>query len=211
MKGRRDYVMGGRADAVAASRERILDAAFRLWQARHYDAVSLEAVAARAGVTKQTVIRQFGSKERLAVAVVDRAMPHQHLAPRLDRSGDIGAAAAALVDHYEQTGGVRVWLLELERRAPDIDQRLEQGRARHRQWVTQMFARFLRGTRGAARRQRVLAFSAATDVLTWKLLRRDTRCSRDDTQAVFHALIAGVAAGTAQPRRGRRRIRTSSD
>ena len=63
--------MQTRAARVKNTRTRILEAAYQLFLERHYDEVSLERVAERAGLSKQTVIRQFGSKDRLAYAVVD--------------------------------------------------------------------------------------------------------------------------------------------
>src|SRR5437764_2573263 len=57
------YRMVARAEAAEATRLRILDAARQLFADLLYDQVSLNAVAARAGVTVQTVIRRFTSKE----------------------------------------------------------------------------------------------------------------------------------------------------
>ncbi|HEY6422699.1 MAG TPA: helix-turn-helix domain-containing protein [Pseudonocardiaceae bacterium] len=59
-----------RADA-ARNRRKILDAATRLFAARGVDAVSLDAVAAEAGVGKGTVFRRFGDKSGLAAALLD--------------------------------------------------------------------------------------------------------------------------------------------
>lgn len=59
-----------RADA-ARNRRRILDAAQRLFAQLGVDAVSLDAVAAEAGVGKGTVFRRFGDKSGLAAALLD--------------------------------------------------------------------------------------------------------------------------------------------
>ena len=49
----------------------ILDAATRLFRARGFDAVSIEDVAAEAGVTRGLVHHYFGSKRELYLAVVE--------------------------------------------------------------------------------------------------------------------------------------------
>ena len=54
------------------TRARILDAANRLLLARGYHGVGLEAVAQAAGVTRQTVYDQFGSKSGLLGAMIAR-------------------------------------------------------------------------------------------------------------------------------------------
>lgn len=58
---------------LASTRERILDAALTTFGTRGYEATSLDALAAGLGVTKQTILHHFGSKERLLDAVTDRS------------------------------------------------------------------------------------------------------------------------------------------
>ncbi|THV40844.1 TetR/AcrR family transcriptional regulator [Glycomyces buryatensis] len=59
-----------RADA-ARNRSAILAAASRLFAAHGVDAVSMDAIAAAAGVGKGTPFRRFGDKAGLAVALLD--------------------------------------------------------------------------------------------------------------------------------------------
>ena len=68
-----------------------------------YDQVSIETVARAAGVSRQTVIRQFGTKDELAFAVVDWQKPREE-AFRSAEPGDIDTAIARLVDRYEVDG-----------------------------------------------------------------------------------------------------------
>lgn len=189
--------MSARADGVERTREQILQAAYALWVEREYDEVSLQAVAERAGMTKQTVIRQFGSKERLAVAVIDWQRPREEAA-RAVAPGDLSGALDALLARYEQMGDANVRMLSLEQRVPELRYLLEQGRDSHRRWIERVFAPFLPSKQGAARRQQVMAFYAATDVTAWKLLRRDFQLSRRVTAAVLLSTISALAS-----RRGR--------
>ena len=53
--------MRARAEAAAATRGRIVRAVLELHVERFHDQITLDAIADRAGVTVQTVLRQFGS------------------------------------------------------------------------------------------------------------------------------------------------------
>jgi AcrR family transcriptional regulator len=63
---------GPRADA-SRNRERILDAAARLFAERGPDCVSMDLIADTAGVGKGTVFRRFGSRASLAAAVLSES------------------------------------------------------------------------------------------------------------------------------------------
>lgn len=60
---------GSRADAAAATRRRVLDAAADALASDGID-VSMEAIAQRAGVTRMTVYRLFGARDEVLVAVL---------------------------------------------------------------------------------------------------------------------------------------------
>lgn len=59
-----------RADA-ARNRAAVLNAAERLFRAHGVDAVSMDAIAAEAGVGKGTLFRRFGDKAGLGIALLD--------------------------------------------------------------------------------------------------------------------------------------------
>jgi len=183
--------MQSRAAHVEETRIRILEAAYQLLLEQHYDEVSLERVAERAGLTKQTVLRQFGSKDQLAYAVVDWQRPTEEAA-RLVQPGDVRGAVNTLVERYERMGDANVRVLQLENRVPAIRYLLQQGRESHSAWVARVFAPFLPRRRGRAHRRRAMAFYAATEVMLWKLLRRDFGLSRKETGAVLLALVSGL-------------------
>ncbi len=65
--------LGERRDA-AANRERILGAARRLIAQRGPSALSMDAVAAAAGVGKGTIFRRFGDRAGLTEALIDEYM-----------------------------------------------------------------------------------------------------------------------------------------
>ena len=73
-RGPRDLPLAGepreRADA-ARNRDRILSAAARLFDERGVDEVSMDAIAAAAGVGKGTLFRRFGDRAGLLRALLD--------------------------------------------------------------------------------------------------------------------------------------------
>jgi AcrR family transcriptional regulator len=180
--------MQARQEAVASTRERILRAAYDQWLERPYDQVSIETVARAAGVSRQTVIRQFGTKDELAFAVVDWQKPHEE-AFRAAEPGDIETAIARLIDRYEVMGDANVRILELEGRFPAFDYLLKVSRAGHRAWIERTL---LPGSSSGNRGQAILALYAATDVTVWKLLRRDLKQTRSVTESVILRLVRAV-------------------
>src|SRR3712207_4528033 len=128
---KRRYRMRVRAEAAAETGRRILEAVIELHMERFFDQVSLEDIAERAGVTVQTVIRRFGSKERLieaATEVVNRQVVRQRAQAPV---GDIEGAVKNLVDHYEEWGDSVLRLLAQEERVPAFRAVTDAGRALH--------------------------------------------------------------------------------
>jgi AcrR family transcriptional regulator len=193
---RRQYRMSARAEAAEATVARVLSVAMRLFTDSPYDDVSLERVAAEAGVTKRTVLRRFGSKETLfgeAMTVArDEMVAHRQAAP----IGDVPGAVANVVGQYERWGMNRLRLLEQEDRIPLIAQWVRGGREWHWSWVERVFAPQLEALRGAERRRRHAALVVLTDVYTWRLLRLDLRLSRADTERTLVDLINRLEGGS---------------
>jgi AcrR family transcriptional regulator len=171
--------MRARAAAAEATRLRILDAASREFLDRWYDEVTLGDVAGRAGVSTQTVINHFGSKEELFLAAVDTLSEGILERRNQARPGQIGRAVEALVADYEVTGDATIRLLALEERVPPLAAGVARGRANHRAWVEEMI--------GGGPLLPLLV--VATDVYTWKLLRRDQGLSQARTAAAMTHMI----------------------
>jgi AcrR family transcriptional regulator len=57
--------------SAAKTRRRIIDAAYALFYRQGFARVSVDAIAAQAGVTKRTLYAHFGSKDALLAAVLD--------------------------------------------------------------------------------------------------------------------------------------------
>lgn len=191
---RRAYRMSARAEAVARTGERILDSALARFATMAFDEVTLAAIGADAGVSEQTVIRRFGSKEGLFAAVGDRERIRieAQREPETAVAQPLRSAIRALVGHYETDGPMMLHLLAQESRSPLIADVLRQAREVHVRWVKRHCAAALGGTRGAARKRRLDAAIAATDLYTWKLMRLDRGLQPREVEGVMVALLEGL-------------------
>jgi AcrR family transcriptional regulator len=190
--GKRTYRMGARADAAAETRERILAAAWRRFAVDIYERVRLRDVAADAGVSVPTVHSAFGTKDQLFVAAWIWAIGPE--GARRDRApvGDVREAVRLLYDSYEHQGDAGLRLLAEEDRIPAIRAMTNAGRVWHRSWVERTFAPLLAGSRGAARERRLVALVVATDILVWKLLRREMGLDRAAAERIVIEMVTST-------------------
>lgn len=192
---RREYQMKARAEAAAATGNRILEAAIELFSTRPYEDVGLEDIAEAADVSVRTVLRRFGSKDELFVESSERS----GLRMRSQRSavpvGDLRGTIRNLFDHYEEWGDQRLLFLAQEHRVAQIRRNVRVGRRVHRDWVEQAFGPFLAKRRGQRRERHVMALLAATDVYAWKLLRRDWGLSREEAERTLEEMIKPMLGG----------------
>ena len=191
MKTQRTSPRGERARTTAATRERIAEAARRLFLQRRFEDVTLAAIAEASGVSHQTVLNHFESKEGVVLGVVE-LMKDETMAARHAEPGDVGGAVHALVGDYEKMGdgNVRWATSELEALVEPLDM----ARAHHQEWLVGLFGDQI-PSKGKARQRAINALHAATDVYTWKLLRRDLRLSRVETEKTMVDLVVGVLRG----------------
>ena len=190
----RPYRMTARAAAVGETRDRILDAAVGLHLARLSADISLADIAAEAGVSVQTVLRHFGTREGLLEAALQWAKDDIAQERRAE-PGDVPGAVRAVVGHYELRGDGVLLLLGQEGSQAFAARITAGGREVHRRWVGDTFGPLL--PRGARREAAVDLLVVATDVYTWKLLRRDRRLSVARTCARMEALVRAVLAAHA--------------
>jgi AcrR family transcriptional regulator len=193
---KRPYRMRARAEAAAETGQRILEAVIELHRERFFDQVSLEDIAERAGVTVQTVIRRFGSKERLIEAAAEEGK--RQVIRQRDRApvGDVEGAVNNLVDHYEEWGDTALRLLAQEERVAAFRSITDAGRASHYEWVERVFAPFLAKRTGEERQRLLAELIAICDVYFWKLLRRDLGLSREQTELAIRETIRALKGET---------------
>lgn len=188
----RRYRMRARAAAAALTGDRILRAVLALHLERFHDQITLEAIAQRAAVTVQTVLRRFGSRDQLIEAAAryaeETVVAQRSAAP----VGDIDGAVENLLDHYERWGHSALRLLAQEERVPQLRALADRGRETHYTWVDRTFAPFIAGRDRARRRAAIIAM---TDVFVWKVLRLDLRFSRTKTAAVLKDMLQALLVG----------------
>ena len=194
----RTYRMQARADGVGRTRERILAAARDHFVERAYDEVRLTEVASDAGVTQQTLLNHFSSKEGLFLGLVEVLTPEIEAMRGEVAPGDVRDAVRALMRQYEALGDANTRLQAVVERIPVLGQAVETARAHHVAWLERIFGEQLPAERRDHRRA-LAALYAVTDVGTWKLLRRDLGHSRAETTAVLEALLRAVLATVPHP------------
>jgi AcrR family transcriptional regulator len=188
---RQSYTMRARADGMADTRDRIVRAALKLFLEQAYEDVALAAIAEAAGVSHQTVLNHFSSKENVAAAAAELLGRQTQAARSKAVADDPLGAIQVLVGEYERFGDANVRWAVASDRLGSLAPLLDEARAGHQAWLERIFSARLPETR-AVRRIAIHALHAATDVYTWKLLRRDLRLSRADTVRVLLDLVNGV-------------------
>jgi AcrR family transcriptional regulator len=189
---KRPYRMVARAEAAEETRERTTDMAWRHFSERPYDEVRLADIAADAGVSVQTLHTIHGTKEQVFVAAwiwfARRQVSRREEAP----VGDVATAVRLLWDTYEQAGDAGLRVIAQEDRIPEIRAMADHGRAYHRNWVDRTFAPYLTGLTPRRRERRLAALILATDLLAWKLLRREMQLDRAVAERVVVEVIEAM-------------------
>ena len=183
--------MSSRAEGVANTRERIVRSALKLFMDHWYEDVTLVGIADAAGVSHQTVLNHFESKEGVGQAVAEFASRETEARRSKAIPGDVRSAIATLVSEYERIGDANVrWAMAADRLG-SLAPWLDKARASHQRWLEGIFGGSLPSA-PAARRRLVNGLHAATDVYTWKLLRRDLGLSRAETERTMIELVSGL-------------------
>jgi AcrR family transcriptional regulator len=127
----RTYRLGRREDAAASTRRRILDVATELMTASGFHPVGIDEIAARAGTSRPTVYRHFGSKVGLFEAVAWNVLSSAGIA-RLDGARELGDPVVALREFlrancrmFAEMGTRLSAALDVARHEPEIAQILE--------------------------------------------------------------------------------------
>ncbi len=167
----RTYVQRERAKAAQANTERIMQAALDLFVERPFEQITLGAVAERAGVGLQTVIRRVGTKDGLVRAAGLWAVPKIQATRGEPAGDDPRAVAEALAVQYERWGAVTDRMLRQEDASPALAEMAELGRVNHRAWIEARFARQLGALEPAERHATRAKLVGVTGIELWMVLR----------------------------------------
>lgn len=194
---RRQYKQVAREQAQQRTRDALLEVAIDEFFSDRWSETSLAALAARAGVTKQTLLRHFGSKEGLLIQALVRGAA-QVLDERWNAPvGEIDGAIENLLDHYELWGR-RARKIGAWQDAPSVLGKLSQaGRQVHYQWIEFAFAPQLEGLDEAAFARLRAELVVVCDVQTWWVLSHDLELPRAEVKAILTDMAkrAVAAAG----------------
>ncbi len=184
----RPYRMSARSQSVQATGTRILDAALRLYAAHPIDEIRLESIAADADVSVPTIVRRYGGKAGVIVALVTRELT-QLVDRRTAHAGDpIEAIVTDLVEHYENYG---LLILKVYSEAPLVEGLAEvaaKGRSYHVEWCRQTFSKRVRGD-SKTRSRRLAAAIAVCDATTWRILRQEGGLDARETGIALRELL----------------------
>ena len=189
---------------MGAGRSDIVDAAFRLFAERGYDATSGDDIAAAAGVSRSTFFRSYGSKE--AVIFPD----HDALLARVEdrlRSSHEDSALAAVVDavkivlfHYVAEGERARERYRLTSSVPSLRERELLGGFRYQRLFRTYLGRWGDGSEAAELNAELMAASVVA--AHNRVLRRWLRGEVPDPQREIEralAVVQGTFAGESGP------------
>src|SRR3954447_12530610 len=109
VKGTRKYTSSVRDEQAARTRSRILDAAAELFLDRGYARTTMQDVADRAGVARDTVHAIFGGKARLLTALIDARLVPDGSVANITQTVDAQAIRDE-VDQRKQIERFATWI-----------------------------------------------------------------------------------------------------
>lgn len=212
----RPHEPGERQRTVDAGRDRILAAALELLKRGNPAAVSLEAVAQQAGVTRMTVYNQFGSKAGLLEELFDLLVTRGAFSeiPTIFAEKDVGAAFDAFVAvfgrFYTENRKVMAKMRAAAGSDPDLDTAMRKRNDRRRRGIETLVQRLGKQHRPSVPDEELVT---TLDVLlsfnTFDMMAGDSR-TPEDVVPVMRRLIRGVlgitkrgSASRGKPHRGR--------
>ena len=192
MTDARNYTKVTRAASEEATRPALLEAATEVFFDGAWHTTSLDAIAGRAGTTKQTLLRHFGSKDGLLEAGYLRSFDVVRAQRLSAPTDDIAGAVDNLLDHYEEHGerALRIATLGADLPVADI---APAARQFHYDWVEHAFGGWLGRLRGRERRRVRAALIVACDVHAWSILAHDRGLPRAEVRATLVLTIRKTA------------------
>jgi AcrR family transcriptional regulator len=181
----RPYLQVARAEATQDLSQRIVAAFLSALKMHWLDEITLNAVAAEARTTRQTVLRLFGSKDGLLAAAVEiwpAEIASSYSQPQCTTPEEL---AAAMVDMQEELGPMFLRVLALAPRHPELKRFVDLGRERHRQWFRESLKGHLDQVEPVAAEQALNECLIATDTYAWSLLRHAFGKTRAETEATM--------------------------
>jgi AcrR family transcriptional regulator len=191
----RTYTKVARAQAEEQTRAALIAAADEAFLSGPWEQASLDAIASAAGVTKQTLLRHFGSKDGLLEQTLRQAIV-QVTAERFSApTDDIPGAVDNLLDHYEQRGGRAMRSTNFDVDGP-LAEVAQIARQFHHDWVDHALGRWLSKAAPVDRPRLRAALISVCDVQSWWILARDLGLPRSEVRATLILAIDRLVGET---------------
>lgn len=189
MHAQSTYTQVARAESEARTREALLDAAEVAFFESDWNRESLVSIAERAGVTKQTLLRHFESKDGLLREAYLRAYSRVEQQRLLAPQDDIAGAVSNLLDHYYELGDRARKIGTIDESALGLDVGAR-ARQLHYDWIDHAFGGYL--SRIAAPRRAPIrrALIVICDVQSWSILALDMDLPRAEVQKTLEQSIS---------------------
>jgi AcrR family transcriptional regulator len=188
----RPYKQVARAQAQERTRDALLACATDEFFEGNWLKTSLKSLSARAGVTKQTLLRHFGSKDGLLMQAMMRGVAQVRDQRWQAPVGDISGAVDNLLEHYDEWGE-RSMRIGAWQRGPAVLVMFSQvAREVHYDWVEYAFAPWLEPLSGQARERRRAALIALCDLQTWWIFSHDLELPHSEVHTTLVDLIEHV-------------------
>jgi AcrR family transcriptional regulator len=186
----RPYKKVAREQSRQRTRDALLDAATDEFFTGNWLKTSLESVAAKAGVTKQTLLRHFGSKDGLALQALMRGAAQIRDQRWKTPTNDIAGAVDNLVEHYEAWGERSLRMGSWQQSGSPVLAMISQAaRQVHYEWVEYAFAPWLDELDEDTLARRRAALIAICDLQVWWILSHDLGLARPEVHAILTDLI----------------------
>ncbi|HEV3319361.1 MAG TPA: TetR/AcrR family transcriptional regulator [Solirubrobacteraceae bacterium] len=191
---RRQYKKVAREQSQQRTRDALLDAADEEFYSDRWQKTSLQELSRKAGVSKQTLLRHFGSKDGLLIQALMRGAAQIRDQRWSFPAGDVAGAVENLLDHYE-AWGERSLRVGAWQHGPAMLAMLSRGaRQIHYEWIEYAFAPWLEDLKEPARTRRRAALIALCDVQTWWIMSNDLGLERAEIHATLTDAIERLLA-----------------
>jgi AcrR family transcriptional regulator len=190
----RQYKQVARAQAQEQTRDALIDAATGEFFEGNWLKASLESLSSKAGVTKQTLLRHFGSKDGLLMQALMRGAAQARDQRWSTPTDDIAGAVDNVLDHYD-AWGERSMRMGSWQSGPTMLALISHGaRQFHYDWIEYAFGQWLEALSDEAHARRRAALIVICDVQTWWILSHDLGLPRSDVHAILTDLVERLVA-----------------
>jgi AcrR family transcriptional regulator len=181
----REYRQVERAKAQERTREALIKAATDEFFEGNWLKSTLDSLSHKAGVTRQTLLRHFGSKDGLLMQSLMRGATQVRDQRWNTPTTDISGAVENVIEHYEEWGERSVRIGAWQRGPTVLALFANAARQIHYDWVEHAFARWLELLDEETRARRQAILIVLCDVQTWWILANDLGLPRREVHAIL--------------------------